>query len=141
LLWSESIGTTGLRRSRIGNAGYTVYDKDYDKIGKVDDLFVDEADQPEYLGVKMGLLGLRSTLIPWEMARVNEQREIIEVSSDKETVKSAPTFDEEEIIPELEERVYSHFGLQRTGGFADRGGYGAYYGTKFVPGTRPPLQV
>jgi uncharacterized protein (TIGR02271 family) len=110
-------------------AGYTVYDKDYDKIGKVDDLFVDETDQPEYIGVKMGFLGLRSTLIPWAMARVNEQRQIIEVSADKETAKNAPTFDDdEEITPELEERVYSHFGLQRTGGLTDRGGYGAYYG-------------
>ena len=38
-------------------AGYTVYDQHYEKIGEVDDLFVDENDQPEYLGVKMGLLG------------------------------------------------------------------------------------
>jgi hypothetical protein len=45
-------------------AGYTVYDPDGDKIGKVDDLLVDENDQPEYIGVKMGLLGTRSTLIP-----------------------------------------------------------------------------
>ena len=44
-------------------AGYTVYDLDGDKIGRVDDLFVDENDQPEYIGVKMGLLGTRSTLI------------------------------------------------------------------------------
>ena len=32
-------------------AGYTVYDPDGDMIGKVDDLFVDENDQPEYIGV------------------------------------------------------------------------------------------
>lgn len=41
--------------------GYTVYDMNYEKIGKVDDLFVDESDQIEYIGVKMGFLGLRST--------------------------------------------------------------------------------
>jgi hypothetical protein len=35
-------------------AGYTVYDQHYEKIGKVDDLFVDERDQPEYIGFKMG---------------------------------------------------------------------------------------
>ena len=35
---------------------YTVYDRHYEKIGKVDDLFVDENDQPEYIGVKTGLL-------------------------------------------------------------------------------------
>src|SRR4028119_275757 len=54
-------------------AGYTVYDSDGDKIGKVDDLFVDENDQPEYIGVKMGLLGTRSTLIPWQMVEVREE--------------------------------------------------------------------
>ncbi|HZA47080.1 MAG TPA: PRC-barrel domain-containing protein, partial [Rubrobacter sp.] len=53
-------------------AGYTVYDPDGDKIGKVDDLFLDEYDQPEYLGVKMGFLGTKSTLIPWEMVEVRE---------------------------------------------------------------------
>jgi len=45
-------------------AGYEVYDQAGEKIGKVDDLFVDESDQPEYVGVKMGFLGTRSTLIP-----------------------------------------------------------------------------
>ena len=41
-------------------AGYEVYDPTGSKIGKVDDLFVDESDQPEYIGVKMGFLGARS---------------------------------------------------------------------------------
>ena len=45
--------------------GYTVYDNRGDKVGMVDDLFLDEADREEYIGVKMGFLGLRSTLIPW----------------------------------------------------------------------------
>jgi len=107
-------------------AGYTVYDEHYEKIGKVDDLFVDENDRPEYLGVKMGLLGLKSTLIPWELARVNERRQLIEVGAPKDMIKDAPTFDdEEEISPELEERVYRHFGLQR--GSTERSEYGEYY--------------
>jgi PRC-barrel domain len=37
-----------------GFADYSVYDTYYEKIGKVDDLFVDENDQPRYIGVKMG---------------------------------------------------------------------------------------
>ena len=107
-------------------AGYTVYDEHYEKIGKVDDLFVDENDRPEYLGVKMGLLGLKSTIIPWELCRVNERRQLIEVGAPKDQIKDAPTFDDdEEISPELEERVYHHFGLQR--GPSERGAYGAYY--------------
>ncbi len=107
-------------------AGYTVYDEHYEKIGKVDDLFVDENDRPEYLGVKMGLLGLKSTLIPWELCRVNERRQLIEVGAPKDQIKDAPTFDDDaEVSPELEERVYGHFGLQRGPG--ERSGYGAYY--------------
>ena len=43
---------------------YTVYDMHYEKVGKIDDLFVDENDNPEYLGVKMGFLGTRFYLDP-----------------------------------------------------------------------------
>ena len=111
-------------------ADYTVYDRDGDKVGKVDDLFLDENDQPEYIGVKMGLLGTKSTLIPWEIARVDENDRRIEVSVDKETAKNGPAFDDDQdITPDYEEQVYSHYGLQRsqTGG-QQRGGYGDYYG-------------
>ena len=107
-------------------AGYTVYDEHYEKIGKVDDLFVDENDRPEYLGVKMGLLGLKSTLIPWDLCRVNERRQLIEVGAPKDQIKDAPTFDDdEEVSLELEERVYRHFGLRRGPG--ERSAYGAYH--------------
>ena len=34
-------------------ADYTVYDTDGDKIGKVDDLLVDENDQSEYLATRV----------------------------------------------------------------------------------------
>ena len=95
-------------------AGYTVYDQDYEKIGNVDDLFVDENDSPEYIGVKMGFLGTRTTLIPFEMARVNDARQVIVVAADKETLKNAPTYDvDREITPAFENEVYSYYGLQR----------------------------
>src|SRR5215211_5890934 len=109
-------------------AGYTVYDQDYEKIGKVDDLFVDENDSPEYIGVKMGFLGTRSTLIPFEMARVNVERQVIEVSKDKETVKNGPTFDDDkEITPEFENEVYSYYGLEHTNGTDGSSAYSSYY--------------
>jgi sporulation protein YlmC with PRC-barrel domain len=38
--------------------GYEVYDNAGEKIGKVDDLFIDHAGREEYIGVKMGLFGL-----------------------------------------------------------------------------------
>src|SRR5215204_510182 len=108
-------------------AGYTVYDQDYEKIGKVDDLFVDENDSPEYIGVKMGFLGTRSTLIPFEMVRVNDERQLIEVAADKETLKNGPTFDEDrEITPEFENEIYSYYGLQRPSTIEQSGTYAAH---------------
>jgi uncharacterized protein (TIGR02271 family) len=108
-------------------AGYTVYDQHYEKIGNVDDLFLDESDQPEYLGVKMGFLGTRTTLIPFQMVRVNDARQLIKVAADKETLKNGPTFDDErEITPEFENEVYSYYGLQRASTTQESGTYGAY---------------
>ena len=106
--------------------GYTVYDNRGDKIGKVDDLFIDEADREEYIGVKMGFLGRKSTLIPMDIARVNEADKAIEVSESKDHVKDAPSFDDDEdITPEYEDRIRSHFGLQSQGSSGSRGSYGA----------------
>jgi PRC-barrel domain len=56
--------------------GYQAYDMHYEKIGTVDDLFVDDDDRPKYVGVKTGLLGTRTTLIPIELMRVNDKRKL-----------------------------------------------------------------
>src|SRR3712207_5296545 len=95
-------------------AGYEVYDQASEKIGKVDDLFVDEDDQPEYIGVKMGFLGMSSTLIPWEaVSSTDDEARAISVATDKETAKNGPAFgDDREITPEFEQQVYSYYGLQ-----------------------------
>jgi uncharacterized protein (TIGR02271 family) len=109
-------------------AGYIVYDQHYEKMGNVDDLFLDESDQPEYIGVKMGYLGTRTTLIPFEMVRVNDAQQTIKVAADKETLKNGPTFDDErEITPEFENEVYSYYGLQRASTTEESPTYGAYY--------------
>ena len=109
--------------------GYQVYDQHYEKVGKVDDLFVDENDVPEYIGVKTGLFGGPSTLIPMDIVRVNDLRQLVEVASDKETIKNAPSFgDDAEITAGFEERVYAHFGATREAPPTGRGGYGAYHG-------------
>src|SRR3712207_2363163 len=103
---------------------YTVYDNRGDKIGKVDDLFIDEADREEYIGVKMGFLGRKSTLIPMDIVRVNEADRSIEVSESKDRVKDAPSFDDDEdITPEYEDSIRSHFGLQSHEPSSTRGSY------------------
>ena len=108
---------------------YKVYDNRGDKIGKVDDLFVDESDREEYIGVKMGFFGTKSTLIPMDIVRVNENEKSIAVSDSKDHVKNAPSFDDDEdITPEYEDRIRSHFGLQSQGSSGSRGSYGASSG-------------
>jgi Conserved TM helix/PRC-barrel domain len=110
-------------------SAYHVYDRHYERIGKVDDLFVDESDNPEYIGVKMGFLGTRSTLIPIEIVRVNDRRELVEVASDKDKIKAGPTFgDDKEITPEFEQQVRDYYDVEtiRT---EEKGAYGAYYAT------------
>ena len=104
--------------------GYKVYDNAGEKIGKVDDLFVDEQDREEYIGVKMGFFGLRSTLIPMDVARVNERDRSIEVAASRDHVKEAPHFaDDDDITPEFERRIRSHFGLEGEESSSDRGSY------------------
>jgi uncharacterized protein (TIGR02271 family) len=109
-------------------AGYTVYDPAGEKIGKVDDLFLDETDSPEYIGVKMGFLGTRSTLIPWDVvSTTDDEGRTITVAIDKEATKNGPTFDDDmEITPDFEREVHSYYGLEYA--TEERGSYGDYNG-------------
>ena len=103
------------RSSNFGHdfADYTVYDIDYEKIGKVDDVFVDENDQPRYIGVKMGFLDIRLTLIPVELIRVNDRRRLVEVAASKAVVKEGPTFaDDRELTPEFEQWVLDYYEVE-----------------------------
>src|ERR687897_307679 len=108
-------------------AGYTVVDEGGSKIGKEDDLFLDESDQPEYFGVKMGLLGTSSTLIPADITTVDNEQGFIEVSQPKSTVKDGPAFDDDrEITAEYENEVRSYYGLgpvESSGSYEETNGH------------------
>ena len=98
---------------KSGGEEYSVYDAHYEKIGKVDDVFIDERDAVTYIGVQLGFLGTNSTLVPAEIVRVNDRRRLIEVAAEAETIKHAPHFGNEETVsPELEDRVRTYFGLE-----------------------------
>ena len=116
--------------------GYEVYDNAGEKIGKVDDLFIDEADREEYIGVKMGLFGLMGkTLIPMELAHVDEQQRRIEVAASKDQVKNAPHYnDDDDIDQEFEARIREHFGLESQEPSPERGTYGRYEGATVSEG-------
>jgi uncharacterized protein (TIGR02271 family) len=122
-------------------AGYEVYDQNYEKIGKVDELFVDESDNLEYIGVKMGFLGTRITLIPMDVVRVNDERRLVQVAADKDTVKDGPTFDDDrEVTPEFERQVHSYYGLGRPTTTGERGAYSGYY-AQGTAGTTAPRRA
>ena len=92
---------------------YGVYDTHYERIGRVDDVFLDGRDAVTYIGVKMGIFGTNSTLVPVEIVRVNDRRRLIEVAAEAETIRHAPHFGHEETVsPELEDRVRTYFGLE-----------------------------
>ncbi|MDP9474239.1 MAG: PRC and DUF2382 domain-containing protein [Actinomycetota bacterium] len=108
-------------------SGYKVYDRDGDKIGKVDDLFLDENDRPEYVGVRMGFFGLSSALVPMDAVRVHEVEQALYVDDAKDRVKDGPRFDDDkEITPDFERQVREYYGLGAVEG--ERGSYGGYYG-------------
>jgi uncharacterized protein (TIGR02271 family) len=112
----EKYGDRFAEGERSSLEGYQAYDMHYEKIGKVDDLFVDDLkDRARYVGVKTGLLGTRTTLIPIELVRINDKRKLIEVEVDKNTIKEGPTFgDDREITPEFEQRVLSYYRAEIT---------------------------
>ena len=125
-MYSET-RTDGFTAVEDGFAGYTVYDSNHEKMGKVDDLFVDGNERPEYIGVKMGFSGTDSTLIPFELATVDEERKTIVLSTDKDKAKSGPSFnDDREITPQFEKELYSYYGLKRPSTIEHSGTYGAH---------------
>ncbi len=109
---------------------YEVYDTAGEKIGKVDDLFIDETGREEYIGVKMGLFGLSGkTLIPMELARLDERERRIEVAAPKDHVKDAVHYsDEDDLDHEFEARIRDHFGLEGRELSPEHGTYGRYVG-------------
>ncbi len=66
-------------------AGYTVYDYAGEKIGKVDEVFVNENGDTEHVAAKLGSLEPRYMLIPIDAARVEEQ--LLKASVSRERVK------------------------------------------------------
>jgi uncharacterized protein (TIGR02271 family) len=108
-------------------SGYEMYDQGGERIGKVDDIFLDENDQPEYFGVKMGFMGTNSTLIPADVTQADASQRRIEVTQPMSTIKDGPTFgSDSDITPEFEGRVRSYYGLDSSGYSEGRGSFGAY---------------
>jgi uncharacterized protein (TIGR02271 family) len=91
--------------------GTPVYSSDGEKIGGVEEIFVDqETGQPEWIGLGTGFLGTKRVLVPVVGAQIAEDR--VTVPYDKKQVKKTPDIDGDEISQETEAKLYAHYGLE-----------------------------
>jgi uncharacterized protein (TIGR02271 family) len=123
-------------------ADYGIYDRYGERIGSLNDLFVDERDEPEYVGVGAVLSEKRSVLVPAEAITIDDRLRRMVVSHPRRVVETAPSLGyAEEVTPEFERRVRVHYGLENE----ERAGYGAYYagetGATDITDTDPVLDL
>jgi stress response protein YsnF len=94
--------------------GRKVVDRDGDKIGTFDELYLDESDRPAWAAVTTGLFGMRQTFVPLSEARADG--DVLQVPFGKEMVKDAPNVDPDtQLDPEEEALLYRHYGLRGAG--------------------------
>lgn len=96
----------------------TVYDQDGSKVGKVAQLYLDDASgEPNWVTVNTGLFGSNETFVPLDRARVNNGE--IHVPYTKDFIKDAPNLDADAHIDERQEDdLYRYYGM--GGGSGDR---------------------
>jgi uncharacterized protein (TIGR02271 family) len=84
---------------------------DHDKIGKIDQVYVDrQTGEPKFVSVKTGLFGSNVSLVPIEKAQGHDDH--VEVPYSKDQVKDAPNIDADAELSEAEEqRLFEHYGL------------------------------
>jgi uncharacterized protein (TIGR02271 family) len=90
--------------------GRTLVDRDGDKIGKIEDIYLDRSSgEPEWAAVKTGLFGSNVSFVPIHDA--SPSGDDLRVAYEKDQVKDAPNVDPDgELSPEEERRLYQHYG-------------------------------
>src|SRR5918993_1582161 len=98
-------------------ADYEVYDQHGQRIGPISDLFVDDTDEPEYVGVEPGTITDRSVLVPAEVITIDDGLRRMVVSRPITVVETAPSLGYNEVVtPDFERRVRLHYALPITSG-------------------------
>ena len=96
--------------------GYDVIDSGGNKLGSVDNVWVDDAtDELEFIGVKTGMVFGKTHVIPTVDAEADPGNNSIRVPYAEDQIKGAPSFGaHDELSPEQESEVYSYYGLDRS---------------------------
>ena len=95
--------------------GRMLLDQNGEKIGKLQDVYVDvETDVPQFATVKEGLIGRHLTFVP--LGGVQIGPDDLQVAVTKEQVRSAPDIEihGEELSQADESTLYHHFELNYT---------------------------
>jgi uncharacterized protein YrrD len=95
--------------------GKQLVDVDGEKIGKLEDVYVDvETDVPQFATVKEGFIGRHLTFVPLGGIKVGPDE--LQVAVTKAQVQSAPNLEQhgEELSQEDESALYHHYELNYT---------------------------
>jgi uncharacterized protein (TIGR02271 family) len=94
-----------------GWIGHTLVDDSGNRIGKIVDLYTDEAtDQPEWIAVNIGRLGSNINFVP--LAGATPSGDDLRVPYTNDQVKGAPTATPDGQLSQAEEaRLYRHYGM------------------------------
>ena len=92
--------------------GRTAYSIDGEKIGTVGQLYLDDTtNQPEFVTVNTGLLGMSESFVPVVNASVDGDRLVVPFSKDK--VKDAPSVEasDQHLDSDEERRLFDYYGM------------------------------
>ena len=94
-----------------GWQGATMVDRDGDKVGTIESIYVDDqTGQPEWALVNTGLFGSRSTFVP--IAQASASGDQVQVPFHKQRIKDAPTMEPDGHLSEQQEQeLWRHYGL------------------------------
>jgi len=95
--------------------GKMLLDRDGEKIGKLQDVYVDvETDEPQFGTVKEGLIGRHLTFVPLGGLKVGPDD--LQVAVSRQQVKDAPNIEQhgEELSQADESALYHHYELNYT---------------------------
>ena len=92
----------------------TAYDKNGEKLGDVNEVFVDDqSGQPTFVEVNHGLFGMNSSLVPLRGHDFSGDDQKLGFSKDR--IKDAPEFDSDKpLTPEAQSDIFKHYGLDNA---------------------------
>ena len=92
----------------------TAYDKNGEKLGDVNEVFVDDqSGQPTFVEVNHGLFGMNSSLVP--LRGHDFSGDDLKLGFSKDRIKDAPDFDSDKpLTPEAQSDIFKHYGLENA---------------------------